>query len=162
MEYMDHTLDAYITKNNASLTAAQRKGIAQQILRAFDYIHSKNRLHRDVSPKNILIRVYDDVLVVKIADFGLVKIPDSSLTTANTEFKGYFNDPSLIVDGFDTYNIHHETYALTRVIYYVMTGRTNTEKAPDSLRDFVQRGLSTDKAKRFKNTNEMAQALRAI
>ncbi len=162
MEYMDDTLDAYITKNNGSLTAAQRKGIAQQILRAFDYIHSKNRLHRDVSPKNILIRVYDDVPVVKIADFGLVKIPDSSLTTANTEFKGYFNDPSLIIDGFDTYNIHHETYALTRVIYYVMTGRTNTEKAPDSLRDFVQRGLSADKAKRFKNTNEMAQALRAI
>ena len=73
-----------------------------------------------------------------------------------------FNDPSLIVDGFDTNNIHQETYALTRVIYYVMTGRTNTEKAPDSLRDFVQRGLSTDKAKRFKNTNEMAQAIRAI
>ncbi|MDD2190436.1 MAG: protein kinase family protein [Eubacteriales bacterium] len=162
MEYMDDTLDGYITKHNAILTMAQRKGIAQQILRAFDYIHSKKRLHRDVSPKNILIRVYDDVPVVKIADFGLVKIPDSNLTTANTEFKGYFNDPSLIVDGFDTYNIHHETYALTRVIYYVMTGRTNIEKAPASLSDFIQRGLSTDKAKRFKNTNEMAQALRAI
>ena len=162
MEYMDDTLDAYITKHNASLIAAQRKGIAQQILRAFDYIHSKNRLHRDVSPKNILIREYDDVPVAKIADFGLVKIPDSSLTTVNTEFKGYFNDPSLIVDGFDTYNIHHETYALTRVIYYVMTGRTNIDKVPDSLVDFIQRGLNADKSKRFKNTNEMAQALRAI
>jgi serine/threonine-protein kinase len=151
MEYMDDTIDAYITKHNANLSTAQRKGIAQQILRAFDYIqHSKNRLHRDVSPKNILIREYDDVPVVKIADFGLVKIPDSSLTTVNTEFKGYFNDPSLIVDGFDTYSIHHETYALTRVIYYVMTGRTNIDKAPDSLVDFIQRGLNADKSKRFK------------
>jgi len=34
--------------------------------------------------------------------------------------------------------------------------------APASLLDFMQRGLSTDKTKRFKNTNEMAQALRAI
>ena len=59
-------------------------------------------------------------MVVKIADFGLVKIPDSTFTTVNTEFKGYFNDPSLVVEGFNTYNMLHETYALTRVIYYVL------------------------------------------
>jgi serine/threonine-protein kinase len=116
MEYMDFTLDEYISKNNTTITDVQRKGIAQQILRAFDYIHSKGKLHRDISPKNILLKKYDDVMVVKIADFGLVKTPDSSLTSENTEFKGYFNDPSLILDGFDTYNISHETYALTRII----------------------------------------------
>ena len=69
MEYMDYTLDAYIAKYNSTLTIAQRKGIAQQILRAFDYIHSKGQLHRDISLKNILIKEYDDVVVVKIADF---------------------------------------------------------------------------------------------
>ena len=47
--------------------------------------------------KNILIKEYDDTLVVKLSDFGLVKIPDSTLTTVNTEFKGYFNDPALVV-----------------------------------------------------------------
>ena len=127
MEYMDFTLDEYISKNNASMSYLQRKGIGQQILKAFEYIHSKDRLHRDISPKNILLKQYDDVMVVKIADFGLVKIPDSSLTTVNTEFKGYFNDPSLILDGFDTYNTLHETFALTRIIYYVLTGKTNTD-----------------------------------
>ena len=152
MEYMDYTLDGYIAAHNSTLTIIQRKGIAQQILRAFDYLHSKGHLHRDISPKNILIKEYDDTLVVKLSDFGLVKIPDSTLTTVNTEFKGYFNDPALVVEGFNTYGIVHETYALTRVIYFVMTGKTNTEKiANQNLRAFVERGLNPDKSKRFQN-----------
>lgn len=163
MEYMDYTLDGYIAAHNSTLTIIQRKGIAQQILRAFDYLHSKGHLHRDISPKNILIKEYDDTLVVKLSDFGLVKIPDSTLTTVNTEFKGYFNDPALVVEGFNTYSIVHETYALTRVIYFVMTGKTNTEKiANQNLRVFVERGLNPDKSKRFQNIRDMVSAFKTI
>lgn len=163
MEYMDYTLDAYLAANNSTLTNMQRKGITQQILRAFDYLHSKGHLHRDISPKNILIREYDDTIVVKLSDFGLVKIPDSTLTTVNTEFKGYFNDPALVVEGFNTYNIVHETYALTRVIYFVMTGKTNTEKiANQQLRNFVESGLNPDKVKRFQSVRDMISAFKTI
>lgn len=163
MEYMDYTLDGYIAAHNSTLTIIQRKGIAQQILRAFDYLHSKGHLHRDISPKNILIKEYDDTFVVKLSDFGLVKIPDSTLTTVNTEFKGYFNDPALVVEGFNTYGIVHETYALTRVIYFVMTGKTNTEKITNqNLRNFVERGLNPDKTKRFQNIRDMISAFKTI
>lgn len=163
MEYMDYTLDGYIAAHNSTLTIVQRKGIAQQILRAFDYLHSKGHLHRDISPKNILIKEYDDTLVVKLSDFGLVKIPDSTLTTVNTEFKGYFNDPALVVEGFNTYGIIHETYALTRVIHFVMTGKTNTEKITNqNLRAFVEKGLNPDKIKRFQNIRDMISAFKAI
>lgn len=163
MEYMDYTLDGYIAAHNSTLTIVQRKGIAQQILRAFDYLHSKGHLHRDISPKNILIKEYDDTLVVKLSDFGLVKIPDSTLTTVNTEFKGYFNDPALVVEGFNTYGIVHETYALTRVIYFVMTGKTNTEKITNqNLQAFVEKGLNPDKIKRFQNIRDMISAFKAI
>lgn len=163
MEYMEYTLDSYITKNNTKLSDSRRKSIAQQVLKAFSYIHSKKRLHRDISPKNILIKEYEDVLVVKIADFGLVKIPDSGLTTVNTDFKGYFNDPSLVTEGFNAYNILHETYALTRIVHYIMTGKTNIEKIADSkLRAFVEKGLNSDKSKRFQNVSEMVNAFRKI
>lgn len=163
MEYMDYTLDSYISKNNNRLSIHQRKGIAQQVLRAFEYIHSKGRLHRDISPKNILIKEYEDVPVIKIADFGLVKIPDSELTTVNTDFKGYFNDPVLVVEGFSSYNILHETYALTRIVYYIMTGKTNTDKISDEkLRAFVEKGLNPDQTKRFQNVSEIMQGIRTM
>ena len=157
MELMDCTLDKYIKSNNSKLTVSQRKSLANQVLRAFQYIHSKGLLHRDISPKNILLKLYDDVPVIKVSDFGLVKIPDSTLTTVNTEFKGYFNDPALVVDGFDSYTLLHETYALTRLLYFIMTGKTNTEKVNDyNLRIFVEKGLSVDKKQRFQTVMEIA------
>lgn len=163
MEYMDYTLDRYISTHNSTLTITQRKRIVQQILRAFDYLHSKGHLHRDISPKNILIKKFDDTIVVKLSDFGLVKIPDSTLTTVNTEFKGYFNDPALVVEGFNTYDMVHEIYALTRVIYFVMTGKTNTNKiANQQLRNFVEVGLNPDKTKRFQNVKDMILAFKTI
>lgn len=161
--FFNRQLDEYISKYNTSLTIQQRKGIVQQILRAFDYIHTKGHLHRDISPKNILVKEYEDIVVIKIADFGLVKIPDSSFTSVNTEFKGYFNDPALVVEGFNSYNILHETYALTRIVFYVMTGRTNTDRIKDNaLYEFVQKGLNADKQKRFQNVTEISAAFRRI
>jgi len=163
MEHMDMTLDGYITTNNAKLTIAQRRNIGNQILKAFSYIHSKGLLHRDVSPKNVLIKKYDDVLVVKISDFGLVRIADSTLTSANTEFKGYFNDPSLLIEGFDKYSILHETYALTRLLSYVMTGKTRTDKITDSkLHSMVSRGIDPTLAKRFQSIEELSGIFRSI
>lgn len=163
MEYMDYTLDSYMAKNNSKLSKIQRKGMVQQVLRAFDYIHSKGILHRDISPKNILLKEYEDVSVIKISDFGLVKVPHSELTTINTDFKGYFNDPSLITEGFNSYNILHETYALTRIVYCIMTGKTNIKNIEDyKLKEFVEKGLNPDKTKRFQNVSEMIQSFRTM
>ncbi|MDD2401767.1 MAG: protein kinase family protein [Clostridia bacterium] len=163
MEFMDFSLDEYVRKNNSKLNHLQRKNIGNQIIKAFSYIHSKELLHRDISPKNILLKLYDDVLVVKIADFGLVRIPDSTLTSINTEFKGYFNDPNLLVEGFDKYNILHETYALTRLLCFVMTGKTRTDKINDpNLQAFVLTGLNTEKNERFHNIEELANAFKGL
>lgn len=162
MEFMDNSLDKYILKNNSKLSFQDRLKLGLQILRAFSYIHSKNILHRDISPKNILLKEYDDVAVVKIADFGLVKIVDSELTSENTNFKGYYNDPSLVTEGFDSYSILHETYALTRILYYVLTGKSKTEKSPENFRAFVDKGLSSDKSIRFKDVDELRLAFQSI
>ena len=120
-EYMDDTLDGYISSHNSTLDCKQRKSIVRQILRAFEYIHSKGQLHRDISPKNILVKLYEDTIVIKIADFGLVKSRTVHLHQQLQSLKATFNDPILAVEGFNTYNIEHEIYALTRIVYFVMT-----------------------------------------
>lgn len=162
MEFMDASLDEYISKNNGKLSFGERMKLGLQIIKAFSYIHSKAILHRDISPKNILLKIYDDVIVVKIADFGLVKIVDSNLTSVNTEFKGYFNDPNLVVEGFDRYDTLHETYALTRILYYVLTGKTRTDKFSENMRTFIEKGLNSDKGRRFKDIDELGKEFQRI
>lgn len=163
MEYMDFNLYNFIKQNNDKLTMTERKGYVYQIIKAFKYIHSKGRLHRDINPKNILIKIYDDVQVVKISDFGLIKREESTLTTVNTEFKGWFNDPNLRIIGFDKYSMCHEIYALTMTIYYIMTGKTNTAKIEDkNLQEFVKRGMNSDCSKRYKDVDELLKDFRKI
>ena len=163
MEYMDFTLRKYIEKNNSKITKETRKLIANQILRAFKYVHSKNLFHRDISPENVLIKEYEDTIVVKISDFGLVKTPDSNLTSINTRLKGYFNDPVLATEGFENYQISHEIYALTKLICFVMSGRTNTTNIKDTnLREFLSKGLAANCKERFQSVGEMANAVKYL
>lgn len=163
MEYMDFNLYNFIKQNNDKITITERKKYVYQIIKAFKYIHSKGRLHRDINPKNILIKIYDDVQVVKISDFGLVKREESTLTTVNTEFKGWFNDPNLRIIGFDKYSMCHEIYALTMTIYYLMTGKTNTTKIENiRLREFVRKGMNSNCAERYKNIEELLKDFKKI
>ena len=162
MEYMDYTLDKYISVNNDKMSPLVRKSITLQLLKACKYLHEKKYLHRDLSPTNILIKVYDDTLVVKIADFGLAKNPNNKLTTINTEFKGYFNDPNLKLEGFNNYSITHEIYALTMLIYFIATGKTNTNKIPNvKLNNLVKKGLGAQ-GNRYKSIDELCDAYKKL
>lgn len=159
MEYMDQCLAQHIINSKPTPTISSRIRIISQILNAFSYIHSKELLHRDINPNNILIKKYENSLVVKISDFGLVKVPESKLTTPHTSFKGAFNDPALVTEGFSTYCMEHETYALTKTIAFILTGSAMVSKIRDtSLKALIDKGLSTDKRKRFHSVNEMRTA----
>lgn len=156
MEYMDINLEEYVDKNNSKLNKRQRKGIIYQILRGFKYIHSKSLLHRDINPNNILIKLYDHVPIVKISDFGLVREPNSTLTSVSTEYKGYYNDPVLKTIGFDKYSMVHEIYALIFVVYFVMTGRRNYRETDNPELDYlVTQGTHPDVNERPKSVDEI-------
>ena len=156
MELLDCTLEKYISEHNATLDDRQRKKMVLQLFSAYEYIHSRGLLHRDICPKNILVKQYDDVLLLKISDFGLVKETDSELTSDSTEIKGYYNDPVLRIEGFKNYDILHEIYALTQVVIYVMTGKSNFDKVTDvNLKRFLHKGTNPDKTKRFQSIQEM-------
>ena len=162
MELMDLSLEKYISMNNQSMTLQERKNIIMQLLRAFGYLHSKGIFHRDISPKNVLLKQYDDTLVVKLSDFGLVKIVESDLTSESTEFKGSLNDPALKTEGFANYGFLHEVYAMTLLFAYVMTGKSNWAKIDNpTIKTFMNKGTNPDKTKRFQTLDELANAVKA-
>lgn len=164
MEYADETLDQYITANNGNLSAIERIGLVKQILKAFIYINGKGVLHRDVSTRNVLIKKYDGGLnVIKISDFGLVKTKDSTLTSINTEFKGSLNDPKLEIIGFPNYEIRHETYAITRLIYFVMTGKIKIDSfKSEEFKEFIMKGISDNIDDRYNNAEEVLKSFQEI
>lgn len=164
MEYIDYTIGKFIEENNNKLTLDERKKIIWQVLAAFDYIHSKELLRRDISLSNILVKCYEDARVIKIADFGLVKIPDSNLTSLNSEIKGSLNDISdLQRCGFDKYTKLHETYALCRLISFILTGSTKIDNIKNAqLKAFMEKGVNPQLDQRFKNVSEIKNALKFL
>ncbi|MFD2046401.1 protein kinase [Ornithinibacillus salinisoli] len=163
MEYANYSLNEFISKNNSTLSFNTRRALTIQLLNAFEYIHSKYLLHRDISYQNILVKVYDDGSSwIKVGDFGLVKRPESNLTRQGTEVKGSINDyTDLSAVGFENYSILHETYALTKVIYFILTGRKTkfNRERNDVLKSFILKGISPVKEERFKNIEEIKAEL---
>ena len=99
--------------------------------------------------------------MVKLSDFGLVKIIDSELTSENTDLKGSLNDPALKVEGFGNYGLLHELYAITLLFTYILTGKTNWAKITDPvIKPFMDRGTNPDKSKRFQTLEELGNAVK--
>ncbi|CAM4313159.1 protein kinase domain-containing protein [Bacillus wiedmannii] len=159
MEYADETLEDYFKRHPDLENVNEKLKIIRQICLAFKYIHSKNLLHRDISPRNILIKHFDNTKIAKVADFGLVKTPGSTLTRFPTEPKGSLNDPSLRLVGFKNYSMCHEIYAFTRLIYYIFTGKTDDGIFNNPVfQDFFKKGTNFETNERYSSINELETA----
>ncbi|EPP7404257.1 protein kinase family protein [Campylobacter coli] len=154
MEYADFTLEKYIKQNNSKLSSDEKISLGCQIIKGIEILWNNNLLHRDISLTNVLLKKYDDIYpVVKISDFGLVKEISSQLTSENTEVKGSLNEISrLQKKGFKNYDKSDEIYALSRVLYFVATGKTNMEKAKCN---FLQKATDENTENRYKNLNDL-------
>lgn len=165
MEFADFSLYDFILKNNQKLNFTISRKLCLQIIRAFEVFDRIGVLHRDISPKNVLLKKYQDEVVVKIADFGLVKTVDSQMTSLDTEVRGYFNDvSSLSTEGFKNYNKQYEYYALSKLIYFVLTGRYKNMNQFDfpKLKEFMEKGLNSNHNLRYKTIAELRDAFLEI
>lgn len=163
MEKVDTTLFEYIEENNSKLTFNDREYIIRQIVLVFKYLNDEKILHRDISPKNILLKIYADSLCIKLSDFGLVKIEESTLTAPNSEFRGSLNDPKLRDVGFDKYNLSYEMYALTRLIAFILTGKSNFSKIKDiDMLQFLNKGIDDNLKNRYKDIYDLEKNFKIL
>lgn len=70
---------------NRTLTEEQIVVILKDVLNGLDYLHSKNRIHRDVKAANILL---NDEGIAKLGDFGVSEPLDPSRTTNSCSIIG--------------------------------------------------------------------------
>ena len=66
------------TKADNLLPVIKVMHIVAKVADALDYAHAQNIVHRDIKPANIMYEA--DADIVKVTDFGIVRITDSSKT----------------------------------------------------------------------------------
>lgn len=119
MEFVDGRTLASLIQQGPALTVSEVVGMVARVADALDYAHRQGIVHRDVKPGNIL-RLDDGS--VKVMDFGVARLPSSTLTAYGTVVGSvrYMAPEQMMghtVDG------RADVFSLGAVAYELLTGR---------------------------------------
>lgn len=122
MELCDTTLRDYTVKKNynGGLDTSEINSIIIKILDGLKYLHSKNILHRDINPNNILIKNNTP----KISDFGLAKRVEENSYISSCKDGQLLYRPPEVDDGI--YTEKSDLYSVA-VVYFELLYRFTTE-----------------------------------
>jgi serine/threonine-protein kinase len=175
-DLVDHCKDGNL------LPPAKVLAIVARVAEALGYAHRQNVVHRDIKPANIMYDLDSDT--VKVTDFGIARITDSSKTRTGLVLgTPSFMSPEQLagrkVDG------RSDLYSLGVMLYQMLTGvlpfrgdsmaelmyKIANEEAPDlrmvrkdlpeRLAQVVARSLAKKPDLRFQDGDEFARELRA-
>jgi len=120
MEFLKGQNLTQYTKPGSLLPAAVVMEIVAKAAEALDYADAQNVVHRDVKPANIMYQ--QDTGAIKITDFGIARITDSSKTRTGTVLgtPSYMSPEQLAgrkVDG------RSDLFSLGVTLYQMLTGQ---------------------------------------
>jgi eukaryotic-like serine/threonine-protein kinase len=131
MDYVPGLDAAEFVKCRGPRPVGEAVAIACQALDALAYAHARGIVHRDITPRNLLIQHadrHDGIGVVKLADFGLARLYFSStmsgLTLLGQEGLGTlgFMAPEQITE-FRQSRPPADQYAVAACLYFLLTGQ---------------------------------------
>jgi serine/threonine-protein kinase len=169
------------TKPGNLLPLPKTLSVVARVAEALAYAHQQNVVHRDIKPANIM---YDaQANSVKVTDFGIARITDSSKTKTGMVLgtPSYMSPEQLAGNKIDG---HSDLFSLGVTLYQLACGSlpfqgdsmtqlmfkiANEPPAdilginptlPGCLVAIINKALAKDVAARFKSGDEMARALR--
>jgi len=107
--------------NLGILSEFQALEYIQQIGEALTVVHQNGLLHRDVTPKNILVRNNKSEAV--LIDFGIAREFSPNLTQTHTAYKTAFYAPIEQYNERAKRGAFTDVYALAATLYKVLTGK---------------------------------------
>ena len=163
----------------------QAKKIVDQVSSALDLAHSKDIIHRDVKPENILLGENLDAV---IADFGLVKALEQSSLSVSLSSNSILGTPAYLPP--EVWNGERVTpaadiYALACVVYEMVTGKklfhgptppatmtlhfrapqfpeTWPKGIPAGISGLLAKALDPNPSKRYSSAGNFSEALSAL
>ena len=125
MEYIaGETLAQVLAKRRVEPLAAI--GMLRQIARALRAAHGLKVIHRDLKPSNVMLAPGDAEPLVKVVDFGIVKVLSDDLeqlTRAGTMLGTPEYMPPEQIEG-RAVDVRSDVYAFGTIFYEVLAGRT--------------------------------------
>jgi serine/threonine-protein kinase len=121
LEFVDGPSARTLLDVHGRLSVGDAVHIALSIARALEYAHSRNVIHRDIKPDNILITRSG---VSKLADLSLARRTDevSHLTAARIGFGTTHNMPNEQAINARQADGRSDIYALGATLYHLVTG----------------------------------------
>ncbi|HVT35194.1 MAG TPA: serine/threonine-protein kinase, partial [Nevskiaceae bacterium] len=183
MEFIKgHDLTKYV-KPTALLPVGDALRYVADAADALDYAHTNNVVHRDIKPANMMLLA--DSKVIKLMDFGIARMTDSSKTKTGMVLgtPSYMSPEQLAgkkVDG------RSDLFSLGVSLYQLLTGQlpfqadsmatlmykianephtalsTVRPELPAKLNAIIDKVLNKDMDKRYQRGNEFARDLRAV
>src|SRR5712672_1470413 len=188
MEFVEgETLESLI-KRSGRLEVKLALEIATQVAAGLAAIHEQHLVHRDIKPKNIMVRLKDQGdVTAKIIDLALAKTVDESASEADISSPGAFAGTPEFASpeqfaGVQV-DIRSDLYSVGVTLWVMVTGQTpfrgtsaevmyQHQHAPlplERLKDVAQpvvilleKLLEKDPAKRFQTPDELLKAMPTI
>ena len=120
MEYVQGKTLKTVIQERGKLSPALAGQIAIRILSALEHAHRNGIVHRDIKPQNILVHADGHI---KVADFGIARIANSSTLTKGDNVMGsvhYFSPEQAKGEGA---NATSDLYSTGIVLYEMLTGK---------------------------------------
>jgi formylglycine-generating enzyme required for sulfatase activity/tRNA A-37 threonylcarbamoyl transferase component Bud32 len=169
-------------KNGSTGDTRHKLGIALDIARALEHIHSQNIIHRDIKPDNVHVTTAG---AIKLMDFGISKVQDSTRTTTGVVMgTPYYMAPEQVLGRnitplVDVYSFGVLVFELMtgtrpvvgdtveRIFYQILQEPLNLEPMrqagiPDPVVDLVARCTEKDPVKRPQGFGEVCARIRSI
>lgn len=180
MEYLDGHDLRQITHTKKPIPPGRALKIIGQISDALDFAHRNGIVHRDIKPANVILTAGDRI---KVADFGIAKLPQSGTLTKTGDMIGtpFYMSPEQIegrrVDGrSDVFSAGVVLYELLTgcrpfggdsipaIVYNIVQSQPKAptkvnSNLPASLDEILQRALAKDPDDRYKTAAELRQAV---
>lgn len=128
MDYLDGPTVGDLIDQGGAVPEREALDIFRQVLRGLAHAHSKGVIHRDLKPRNIVLKVEEDgSVLLKIVDFGIAKIlPQDGEASQHLTLTGeVFGSPIYMSPeqcSGQRLDKRADFYSLGCVMYEVLTG----------------------------------------